>query len=496
MREILLAVVMLSAGLVGCIGDGGESLDSTQANATNGSATVANTSAINATNDTPASNTTQVSDNGSAPEGNESSNETTPGPIEQWEAYIQAVRNGSADADPPRIEDPGHAEEHVVVAVVDTGVNPFHQAFRKEEVGKPSDLPVQAVDQASGEPPLYVPIEPADSMDQTEWLTQALEPRTLYSFAGTNLMFYSVAGEIDTSDSNGHGTGTTGMVARNAPNATIVVVQHDRDYDQATAWAANQTWIDVVSASIGIPLNGIPDYACYETVGQVRPECAGYGDLAPITRKAVESGKIWVNSAGNDPTPHLTDRWEGPPWTIGVGGVDPYRMGEAGSASKVPDVVADYIVEDLPAKDSTTDTYWTWGTSYSAPTVSGMLADAILDLREQTGYTGSITDGELVPPMDVTNDDVRSAMNQTAIYWGPTDYRPDAPGHPAPEDPYLAGTPIAPGTPWAQMGWGYVNASLSDEIAEVLTGEQDASKSEQARAYMDARQQARQAMWS
>ncbi len=71
MREIVLAVVMLSAGLVGCIGDGGESLDSTQANATNGSATVADTSEADATNNTTASNTTQVSDNGTAPESNE-----------------------------------------------------------------------------------------------------------------------------------------------------------------------------------------------------------------------------------------------------------------------------------------------------------------------------------------------------------------------------------------------------------------------------------------
>lgn len=347
-------------------------------------------------------------------------------------------------------------------------------------------------------------------MEQTEWLTEALEPRTLYNFAGTNLMYYSLGEEIEAPDPDGHGTQTAGIVARHAPNATIVMVQHDRNFEEAAAWAANQTWVDVVSASVGFAYNGIQNYPCYATVGQVRPECAGYGDLASITHSAVESGKVWVNSAGNNPTVHLPDKWDGPPWVIAVGGADQYRRGETLTASKAPDVLSDYIVQDLPQENSVSETGWAAGTSFGTPTVSGTLANAILELRERTGYAGTIADGELVPPMEVTNHDVRSAMNRTAIYWGPQDYRPTAPGHPCTPPSCVrdrhslspafqalrTGDPIAPGAPWGQMGWGYVNGSLSDDIAKVLVGNEDPAKPAGAVEYMEARQQARQAMWS
>ncbi len=500
MRDLVLMLVcaLFVVGLAGCLGDGGESLEASQvtSNPTNTSSQPLEDVSENATNTTipePATNATDTN----ATTTNATEANKPAGPIEQWESYIEAIRSGD-DAKPPRIEDPGQADEHVVVAVIDSGVNPFHETFRTGEVGMPGDLPLQAVDQASDQAPLYVPIQPVDLMDRTEWLTEALEPRTLYSFAGTNLMFYSLDDEVETMDPSGHGTAVAGTVAKVAPKATIVIVQHARNFGEAMTWAAEQPWIDVVSVSIGcsfpIPQTTIRVGQCEGAwLGQ---RLNGLGQIATASKRGVASGKVWLNSAGNNPTVHLPDELDGPPWVIAVGGADQYRRGETAWASKAPDVLSDYIVEDLPTKDSITDTGWSAGTSFGTPMVSGTLANAILELRERTGYAGTIADGELVPSLDVTNHDLRSAMNHTAMYWGPSDYRATAPGHPAPGVPEWMGTPIAPAMPWAQMGWGYVDASLSDEILKVLIGDDGASKSPDAVAYMQARQQARQAMWS
>lgn len=496
MRAALLALLLVVAPLAGCIaGDPGTlGEDAGTPNATDGS--TGSDEPINTTQ----ANTTPPEANVSPPDQDTSTSTTdgpdqAPGPIELWERYIEAVGDGE-QAETPRIEDPGHADEHVVVALLDTGVNPFHEAFRTGQVGMPGDLPVQAVDQASGQPPLYVPIQPVGSIEQTEWLTEALEPRTLYSFAGTNLMFYSFDDDLEAPDWNGHGTATAGIVARNAPGATILMVQIGDAIAEPAEWIAEQPWIDIVSVSIGTRADGATDYACYATVGQAGSLCAGYADQAERSRAAVASGKLWVNSAGNEPTPMLTDQWDGPPWVISVGGADSYRQGEAVQASKTPDVLSDFIVDDLPDDDSVDETFWATGTSLATPTVAATLADAILTLREKTGHTGGIENGQLVPRLGVANEQVRDAMNRTAIYWGPEDYRPTAPGHPDGVGVFGAGSPILPGAPWVQMGWGYVNASLSEDIVQVLSGQEDPAKPQGAVEHMQARQQARQAMWS
>ncbi|MBW3582722.1 MAG: S8/S53 family peptidase [Euryarchaeota archaeon] len=416
-------------------------------------------------------------------------------PLDQWNAYL-ADRAAGGSMLVPRIHDAGIEGERVVVAVIDSGVHAHHERFARPETFAPGTLDVAATDSATGLPPLYVPL-PLLPGDDPDIVPEIVQPKTLYRFAGTNLLYYSVLDEVTALDPDGHGTATAGVVAENAPDATIVLVQTDTGFlEPAIEWAVAQPWIDIISVSWGCQAN-----------------CAWYAPLAksadPLdvereikaTRAAWATGKLIVFSAGNDPTPHVTDYHDGPPWVVSVGGADPYRKGEAWMASKAPDVLANYTA--IAPRSGTDDGYVAVpGTSFSAPVVAGALADAVLRLRSGTGHIGGIQDGALVAAGETTwrNSDVRDALNRTARYWTTTDHDPTA-DHPAqaPEDPLFAldaGVPINPAAPWLQMGWGYIDGTTGRAMAEGLMGGTLPDKPAEAHTYRDQVQSARETLWS
>ena len=180
-------------------------------------------------------------------------------------------------------------EPHVVVALIDTGINPYSPAFRDDSA------------RARQHPSTYIPGYPEDAerldltldpelayseafaADEEKW--DYVFPRTLYWIPGTKIVgLYSFASGgrncapdddippanavLNTGscrehvglDDHGHGTMTASRAAgvehSLSPEARVVMIEGLGD--QSTAWAGEQAWIDVQSNSWGSIAPGTP----------------------------------------------------------------------------------------------------------------------------------------------------------------------------------------------------------------------------------------------
>jgi subtilisin family serine protease len=374
----------------------------------------------------------------------------------------------------------------VVVALIDTGVNPYHAAFRAQSGNAVVDESVLALTGAhSVALSSNGSYETRLAADDGFW--GSVEPGTLYAFPGTRLMAISLSnkpGEPLVLDTRDHGTGTAALVAREAPDTIIVMIQVDVTicdplmpleacsiFSQAApgmAWAAEQPWIDVISLSLGRPAN-----APYDTSMQA---------FVDASKRAHENGKLVLSAAGNTVVPPLAAYYAGPPWVIAVGGAQAASHGESADAAKGADVLANFT-EYVASQNSVNDYIWTSGTSLSTPIVSGTLAQAIAEVRAQ----GKVT----------TPKAVRDALNATAAYFQATEWDPTKP--PTNDTRFNLLTHSLPvAAPFAQMGWGYVHGGMANEIARRVLAEDFAlpPEKEQTAAYMAQYQALREAYWS
>ncbi|MBI4393669.1 MAG: S8 family serine peptidase [Euryarchaeota archaeon] len=380
----------------------------------------------------------------------------------------------------------------VVVAVVDTGVNPYHETYRRAGVNLPLGDFLNASDSAA---PRVVNLNftndfgSAVASDAGNWA--GIPSHELVYFAGTNVLAISMDARPETvkiRDPQGHGTATTSTVLDAFPGAIIVQVQPETDgtavdlltLAEGVEWAAEQPWIDVISISVGaagnVPLGG--------------PE------VPEATKKAYDAGKIIFVSAGNDPSPLPTDSLDGVPWVISVTGTQEGGQGREIMASTVyPDIASNYTVTaaDRTSHNATVET---GGTSFSCPTAAGTTAGAIYALRAASGYTGGISGGDFVPSMGVGNVEMRAALNKSAYYndWLETG------------TVYLAGlhwngdVGVVPVAPWAEIGWGHIDARSTDDIVAVVQSGDYSIPAPPAvkglaKPYMEANHAVREAYW-
>lgn len=375
----------------------------------------------------------------------------------------------------------GTVHRPVVVAMLDSGTNPYHQVFAT------NDSPWDKVD-FGGLAPIPLTMSSSGTYDErvehdaSTW--SSVQPATLYGFQGTRLMGISISHppqQLPMLDYLDHGSLTSGLVANSSPDSVIVMVQINSQYcvgrsdcllDPSVAdgmeWIAAQPWIDVVTHSVGLVTN-FPDPEA------LHPEARRFVDA---TKRAADGGKILVGAAGNSVAPPAAGYTAGPPWMISVGGIQPVNKGEAPYASRLVDVVANYSGE-APAGDDTNSSEWSSGTSFAAPVVAGTLAQAIAIVRAQLEHDGGITpDGALATGTDnegktiaIRHDMVRAAMNRTARHLNVTDWDPTvSPRNDPVRDLLAPHLPIL--APEIQMGWGWVTPDLSTEIAHaLLTGE-------------------------
>ena len=339
-----------------------------------------------------------------------------------------------------------------VVALIDSELNFYHHAFRSDAVWSPI---LQRI-------PNVTLFEPSTELDQTDAeradapRLRAIPSRSVVAFNGTRVMGVSMIGDAATLlEGTEHGTLTSYAALNASPHAFVLVVQVQGELcdpgqscllsesiADAMEWVADQPWIDIVSISMGIPGN-LPDHsAAHREMDR----------FLEASRRAHDSGKIILNSAGNYPTPTLTDYFDGPPWITSVSGFQGAPRGDDPFASRVADVVAN-TTQYTASRDSRDGYGWHSGTSLSTPLVAGTLAEAMWIVRSQSSGA-----------LDVPRQAWRDALNASSVMFDATDWSPTTPVTNDTVRELTSGSLPVLYAP-LQMGWGFVEAAQASEIA-------------------------------
>ena len=417
--------------------------------------------------------------------------------------FLQGCVAGPMKAHPLAV-DPGPGPTRApVVAMIDSGINPYHVSLAAQgrepwrAILDANTTVIQLSNSGSYE----------DRIAQDANVWAAMKSGELYAFSGTRTASMSFLHDSARRvlDPVGHGSEMSSILAREVPNATILMLQvdgtscHDdqtgkcvidRSLPDAMSWAAKQPWIDVITVSIALPAN-VP------TPLAATPEGQAY---VAASRLAAANGKLVVSASGNYVAPPATNFFAGPPWIIAVGGAEGSQNGSSPSAGQIVDVVANFT--DRTARPGTiNETFYSSGTSIATPLVAGNLARTIEILREHLGGVpvdtrlglaiGSINGQRVL----IDAKQVRDAMNETARVWGAADWNPVSPPSDDPVRNLLVQTvPVV--SPW-QVGWGYVDGSLPaaasqfilDHRSEIPPGKSEAASNQQRM------QEAREMFW-
>ena len=365
---------------------------------------------------------------------------------------------------------------YTIVAPIDTGINVYHNHFIMNG-SYPSSLldglNVTMVCDISTEGTWQERYE-ADKESCWDLITSS----DIVWFRGTRIIGTSPddATDIPILDDpqDGHGTAVTGAVLDANPDAVIFFVEGFSD--AAVLAAANQPLVDIITTSFG-PIGSVP--------------VPGIEDATKIA--VVDNKKIHTGAADNSPSPAVQDSTAGPPWSIGISGYaeegDDQKETMSGS---YPDIAADWT-QILPNHDDIDGYHETSGTSFATPRTAGLLSKIILTLRSDFGDYSSGADPEkrggfLVSGegMNVTNDDLRDALNLSAWYPSSSTWDP------------LSGTmPISPLAPCTQVGWGVVNESNVQPIIDHIKGSPEMEqRPSDVVMCMEANQAIREAYWT
>jgi hypothetical protein len=391
-------------------------------------------------------------------------------------AALAKVREGGFETDlfdPASVDDapPTGPIPHVLVGVPDSGINVYHDVYYRPNLTAhpctyiedfPCDIP--ALPFSVG---VYDDFETAYAADAALW--DSIEvgqwywiPKTVFVAAmceGTQSNTDQVneaAGAEDKcliDDSDSHGTGTTSSILTENPNALIAFKEGNA---ATTVFEDGTLPIDIVSYSWGayVPL-AVPG----------------------VVTRPRDYNAFFVAASGNEGAfPVVLDSTKASQAVINVGGADAATRTEPGYSSwKTADYVSAYC---RPTAETKSVHEWAarhCGTSFAAPTVAGALSKIVLELRRESGYTGSIADGLVDPILGVSKWDVRDALNHSATY------TPDA-RFPA----ETMGVPLVEAAPYYQWGWGYVDSTVVDEALACIREDACAERPDPTVRYMDA----------
>jgi MYXO-CTERM domain-containing protein len=363
----------------------------------------------------------------------------------------------------------------VIVADIDSGINPYHDFYYAGSEIYPDHAPAsvtQEVLDALGVKPGNVvtltrtgDIAADIAADQAFW--DSVQPHELYYFKGTNIIATSYAGEglaplLPTTAKSEHGVGTSAAALAGNPDAVLLFIETEGDLgnDAAHDLAFLHPDVDIVTTSYGvsIPYTGFP-----------LPETRAFHDTY---LGVVEMGKLHFSSGGNAPGLTPLRAGAGPWWSIGVGGLEEGSSeGDTLISGVFPDFVSDFT-QTLPYCmdcESGLEPY-VGGTSFSTPRAAGVASRVLLEARQRLGHVGGITLVNDQPVMahgrgfTVSNWFLRRALEQAAWIPGIEDYDPI-------EGVFdLGGLPINPLAPWLQIGWGDVTADPEKNVVQKALG--------------------------
>lgn len=399
-------------------------------------------------------------------------------------ALIPAVAYSRPDSSGSR------AKPRVVVAVIDSGINPYHEYFNKGG-------PLYGKSAPSSVTPA-VRAEFGIDRDHTIRLTRTgnfaadfakdkaqfdkIKRGEPYWFEGTNIIGISFSDDEKLrpdGTASPHGIGTAAAVLTANPEAIVVAVEEiSADSEK---WAFTSPPVDIVTTSYGPPTSA-------PTLNHLSSSYTG----------VVKNGKAHFGAAANDPTYSTLDETSGPWWSIGIAGFEEGDSnGRQISSGNVPDFVGDFT-QDLPyCRSCEEGTRPVSGTSFATPRSAGTFSKILLEARRAAGHSGPMKPNGKSAPLLVTGKhslsvwQMRRALEVAAYYPGSQEYGGTDP----------TSVPVVDSAPWYQMGWGLISPDkryrvISETLAHLgITGKPDRTKPQEACDFMTANMEARRAYW-
>lgn len=366
----------------------------------------------------------------------------------------------------------------VVVAVIDSGINMYHEFYYaggpNYQAGPPNAVTQEVLDEFGIAADCILKLTRTGdfardlSGDEArgEWAKIAGCP--IVWFQGTNVLAASFkeGGLPILPDDEGddvHGVGVSAAFINANSEAVLLFVEYDLSdsnrRQEAERFAFSHPAVDIVSTSYGlasvVPIVTDPNFQR----GSFEGVYAG--------------GKLFFSSCPNTPFVSPYESSCGPWWAIGVGGVDETAANEPAPGSNgrqvlsgnFTDFLADYT-QTLPycAFCESGQTDGISGNSFATPRAAGVTSRVLLEARRQLGHVGGIlkkAEG-LAPvlaegvtpagkPVSFTNWQMRRALEVAAWPVTLTDYDTAAP--PNIGRPYV---PVPAGAPWILTGWGVI----------------------------------------
>ena len=384
---------------------------------------------------------------------------------------------------------PAPVAPRVVVADVDSGINPYHEEFYRG----PSEVTPDVLAEFPGVQTITLTrtgkFDQDLAADKAVW--DSIELGKPYWFAGTNIIGISFDASTPTKiladEGEEHGVGTASAVLDANPEAIVYFVEGISAESETHAFT--HPAVDVVTTSYGFP--GSPPVPFH---------------LENSYKGVVELGKLHFGAADNSPALSPPDGTSGPWWTIGVAGFHEDTSGGRELLSgNLVDVVSDFT-QSLPYCsdcESGRDEFVS-GTSFATPRSAGTASKILLEARRAAGHVGGpLVQGGAAPLMvsgggfELTGWEMRRAFEQAAAYPGLGDYDPES----AVFDDLGTSAPVNPAAPYAQLGWGVFSPDAKyDVIGEALArlgvaGTPTREKGADACAFNNANIDARHAYW-